>query len=136
MAKNEILLLIILALAGCQSSEPASQQPTLDRMTSQTPFYMPSNPLPPTETLPPAQTPNPLFTDKGPGTYLVGVDIGPGVWRNNGTSDSCLWEITTRKGDIIDKFTGMGGGSIYIPINAYQVELDQECGSWTYLTGE
>lgn len=33
-----------------------------------------------------------LTSDFGDGTYLVGIDIAPGVWRNSDSSAGCYWE--------------------------------------------
>jgi len=70
---------------------------------------------------------------KPAGNYLVGVDIAPGVWRNNGTTDNCYWEVTDRSGSIISNDFGMGGGTAYIPASAFQVSFNEDCGVWTYL---
>lgn len=43
------------------------------------------------------------------------------------------WAITTKTDDIINNHYGMAGGTMYIPSSGYQVELDQDCGRWTYL---
>jgi hypothetical protein len=74
-----------------------------------------------------------LQTEKTAGFYLVNIDIAPGIWRNNGVSGGCYWSVTTRTGDIIDNHFGMGGGTMYIPPNAFQVQLDAKCGTWTWL---
>jgi hypothetical protein len=74
-----------------------------------------------------------LTTIKPYGFYLVGSEIASGNWRNNGNSDSCYWEITDSKGEIIDNFIGMTGGTMYIPPTAFQVQLEKECGDWEYL---
>jgi len=74
-----------------------------------------------------------LQTEKTAGFYLVNIDIAPGIWRNDGVSEDCYWSVTTMTGDIIANHFGMGGGTMYIPPNGYQVELDAECGSWVYL---
>lgn len=74
-----------------------------------------------------------LTTMKQYGFYLVGSEIQPGVWRNTGESDNCYWEITDSKGEIIDNYIGMTGGTMYIPSNAFQVQLEKECGDWEYL---
>jgi hypothetical protein len=87
----------------------------------------------PTITITPPPTQDPLTADKEPGNYLVGTDIAPGVWRNNGQSSECYWKVSSRTGDIIDNYFGMGGGTMYIPKNAFSVELHEECGTWTYL---
>ena len=74
-----------------------------------------------------------LMTIKQYGFYLVGSEIQPGVWRNTGESDNCYWEITDSKGEIIDNYIGMTGGTMYIPPTAFQVQLEKECGDWEYL---
>lgn len=74
-----------------------------------------------------------LTTMKPYGFYLVGSEIQPGVWRNTGESDNCYWEITDSKGEIIDNYIGMTGGTMYIPTTAFQVQLEKECGDWEYL---
>ena len=72
-------------------------------------------------------------TEKSYGLYLVGSEIAAGNWRSSGNSDDCYWSITDNKGEIIDNHFGMAGGTMYIPSNAFQVELDKECGTWEYL---
>lgn len=98
-----------------------------------TPLATPTETIPPTETSLPTPTPDPLYTDKSAGFYLVGIDIGAGVWRSQGTSEKCYWEITTKTGDIINNHYGMAGGTMYIPAGAYQVQLKENCGTWVYL---
>jgi hypothetical protein len=78
-------------------------------------------------------TPDPLKAKKGPGFYLVGDDIAPGSWRSQGESNTCYWSITSKTGKIIDNHFGLAGGTMYIFPNAYQVELNFECGDWEYL---
>lgn len=75
-----------------------------------------------------------LFADHMPGVYLVNIDIGPGVWRNSSTRDDCYWKRTDKYGEIIDNYFGFGGGTIYISPTDFQVELNQECGTWTWLS--
>jgi hypothetical protein len=98
-----------------------------------TPIYTPT--ITPTFTVTPTQTStvDPTKTDKGPGFYLVGEEIAPGVWRSLGESDSCYWAITTKTDSIINNHFGMAGGTMYIPSSGFQVELNQACGRWTYL---
>jgi hypothetical protein len=109
----------------------------------------PTNTYGPTNTTAPTHTPIPPYVltataqaaldavlrkDHKPGIYLVGVDIAPGVWRSTpGTSD-CYWKRSTKTGDIIDNFFGLSGGTIYISPSDFQVELDTECGIWTWLS--
>ena len=74
----------------------------------------------PTNTFTPTPTTDPLRKTKGNGFYLIGVDIAPGVWRSQGTGDSCYWSVTTLTGDIIDNHFGMSGGTAYIPDYGFQ----------------
>jgi len=86
--------------------------------SSPTPLYtptetlVPSPTLSPTSTLPPTATTDPLYTEKGPGIYLVNVDIAPGVWRSQGTGDNCYWAVKRANGDIIDNHFGMACGFV------------------------
>lgn len=110
-----------------------------------TPLFTPTDTLTPTNTLPPTNTPNvaktataqafaKLTKDKSPGMYLVNVDIAPGIWRSQGSGDSCYWQRSTKTGSIIDNHFGMAGGTIYISPSDFSVQLDKECGSWVYLS--
>jgi len=87
----------------------------------------------PTETMMPTATLDHTKEDKPPGFYLVGSEISPGIWRSLGSSDSCYWSITTKTGSIIKNHFGMSGGTMYITESAFQVQLDEDCGNWTYL---
>lgn len=98
-----------------------------------TPLYTSTITETPTNTATLTRTPDPTKTDKHPGFYLVGEEIAPGVWRSLGTSDSCYWSITTQTGSIINNHFGMAGGTMYVPTSGFQVELDADCGTWTYL---
>jgi hypothetical protein len=109
----------------------STSMPAETATITQTPTIspIPSNTLPPTATL------DAMYEDKAPGIYLVGIDIGPGVWRSekNG-NDSCYWSRTTKTGDIIDNFLGASGGTMYLAASDFQVELQDECGVWTFLS--
>jgi len=98
-----------------------------------TPLFTPTNTLVPTATIPPTATLSPLKTNKGPGFYLVGIDIAPGVWRSLGSGNDCYWSITDKFGGIINNHFGMAGGTMYIAVQSYQVQLDPECGTWTFM---
>jgi hypothetical protein len=115
---------------------PPTQTPLVVIVTttsSPTPLFTPTITQTPTKTPIPSPTRNPLQMDKRGGFYLVNVDIAPGIWRNNGTSDDCYWAVTTSTGKIISNHFGMGGGTMYIPATGYQVELKSSCGTWIYL---
>lgn len=69
----------------------------------------------------------------GDGFYIVGVDMAPGLWRNDGTTDNCYWERSTMTGDIIDNHFGAGGGTAYLLASDFQFETE-DCGTWTWLS--
>jgi hypothetical protein len=88
-----------------------------------------------TETELPIATLDELLSPHGPGIYLVGVDIGPGIWRSDPslTTDNCYWKITDKTGEIINNHFGMAGGTMYISPNAFEVTMEEACGTWTFL---
>ena len=154
--KKLIFVLIALALAACTQPTPeivtqivqetvlVTVQPPILPTYTPYPTLMPLATYTPYPTLEPVvvfvtatETPtpevDPLYSDKQPGVYLVGIDIAPGIWRSQGTSDSCYWKITDRTGDIIENYLGFAGGTMYVPVDAFQVELDKDCGVWVYL---
>ena len=109
------------------------------------PTFTPSMTHKPTETSIPTDTQDPtlraqtqaaavLFGEHRPGYYLVGIDIGPGIWRSQGTSDDCYWKRMDCTGDIINNYYGFAGSTIYIDPTDFAVELDKECGNWVYLS--
>jgi hypothetical protein len=67
------------------------------------------------------------------GFWIVGVDIAPGLWRNDGTEDNCYWERSTKTGDIIDNHFGAGGGTAYLRATDFQFQA-RNCGTWTWLS--
>lgn len=74
-----------------------------------------------------------LKASREDGIWLVGVDIAPGLWRNNGTGDGCYWKRSDKTGDIIDNHFGLGGGTAYILKSDFQFET-HDCGTWTWLS--
>lgn len=111
--------------------------PTLKPLSTYTPA--------PTYTLPPTFTPriqtilvtpttdeSILKADKTDGFYLIGPEIAPGVWRTEKDHSKCYWKISDIKGSIVSNYLGMGGGTIYIPEDAYQIEI-QNCGNVTFV---
>ena len=127
--------------------------PTITRWPTNTP--RPTSTPKPTNTIGPSRTPFPtitplppdaltataqykldliLYGDHNPGVYLVNVDIGAGIWRNSSSSDSCYWKRSDKYGEIIDNYFGFGGGTIYIAPTDFSVELDKDCGVWTYFS--
>lgn len=154
-----IALVLLLATIGCSGDNSAATQyptytalPTYTLVATYTPWVVTatSSPTPlytatitSTPTITPTSTVTPTITatvdvlklDKGPGMYLVGVDIAPGVWRSTpGISNDCYWKRATKTGDIIDNYFGASGGTIYISPTDFEIELHQECGTWTFLS--
>lgn len=115
-----------------QSATPIVRVVEVTQTFTPTPLYTATVTLTPTITLPPTATPNPLKAPKGDGFYLIGVDIAPGVWRSDGTGDSCYWSVTRMDGDILDNHFGMSGGTAYVSPSGFQVEFT-DCGTWTFL---
>jgi len=104
-----------------------------------TPLFTPTITNTATKTLIPSKTPlptptiDPLRLPEQDGNYLVGVDIAPGVWRNDGAANDCYWERTTRTGDIIDNYLGAGGGTAYIAASDFAFR-SVDCDTWTFLS--
>jgi hypothetical protein len=100
---------------------------------TQTPEFTPTITLTPSDTPLPTATTDPRFTRKPAGFYLIGEEIAPGIWRSRGDGESCYWSITTRVGEIMENFYGMAGGTVFIPPEGFQVELQRGCGDWEYI---
>jgi len=133
VTQNVITQIIITKISPTKYPTYTIVPPELIIVTA-TPIPSTSTPIiPAASQTPSAPTQPPLTADHNPGIYLVNVDIAPGVWRNNGTEKGCYWEITDRQGKIIQNFFGQAGGTIYIPQNAFQITLEERCGTWTYL---
>ncbi len=113
---------------------PIVQTKVVTQTYTPTPIFTSTITPTPTNTVTPTQTLDPLKADKGPGFYLIGVDIATGAWRSNGTGDNCYWAVTSKTGNIIRNHYGMAGGTAYIPAAGYQVEFQEGCGTWTWLS--
>jgi hypothetical protein len=103
--------------------------------STSTPVFTATESLTPTLTSIPTATRDPLSSDKGPGIYLVGVDIAPGLWRSTPgiSDDSCYWEVTSRTGDLQKNNLGASGMTMYLARSDFQVTMKPACGTWTYL---
>ena len=124
------VIIVVIATYPPPDSAPPTQAPAAPEIILE-PTFAPAATAPAPTQAP--EIPGTRTADKGPGIYLVGIDIAPGVWRNNGTSDNCLWRRQDRKGELIKMFWGQGGGTIYIDPTDFQVDLQKDCGTWTYL---
>lgn len=130
--KDATLVYVLGQYHWLQSATPETIVKVVTTTFTPTPKHTPTitNTPEPTNT----QTPtiDPLKRSRGNGFYLIGVDIAPGVWRSNGSGDSCYWAVTRADGDIIDNHFGMSGGTAYIPEYGYQVQFE-DCGTWTFI---
>jgi hypothetical protein len=72
--------------------------------------------------------------DFGDGTWIVGSDIAPGLWRNDDSSDLCLWQRLSGFGgefeDIIA--SNLTEEVATVEVSATDVGFDTlDCGTWT-----
>jgi len=97
----------------------------------------------PTATVTPSLTPSPTIdltkTDKKDGSFMVGTEITPGIWRSSGgdPKDKCWIQIKTLSGDLVDIAGDLPGGTIRIPTGQYIVYIGGGSGNlctWTFLT--
>jgi hypothetical protein len=98
-----------------------------------TPLFTPTITNTPSKTSIPTPTLDPLKAPKVDGNYLVGVDIAPGIWRNDSNGNDCYWSRLTRTGEIIDNYIGAGKGTTYIAPTDFAF-YSERCGTWTYLS--
>ncbi|MEX1208395.1 MAG: calcium-binding protein [Acidimicrobiia bacterium] len=75
-----------------------------------------------------------LTADFDPGTYIVGVDIAAGTWRNKNFSDFCYWErLSGFSGEFDDIIANdFTSDQSIVTISASDVGFlaDEECGTW------
>jgi hypothetical protein len=74
----------------------------------------------------------PLTAPRGDGSYLVGLEIAPGIWESTGTGSDCHWARLDGSLEVIDSHFGAAGGTVTIQQTDYRVEF-ANCGSWRYL---
>jgi hypothetical protein len=84
----------------------------------------------PTSTPLPTATPNPNLI--GPGTYLVGVDIQPGIYKGNageGLFGSCYWERLKDLTGTIDSILANDNeiGQFYVEVKNTDYALKTDC---------
>lgn len=73
-----------------------------------------------------------LYGPHGDGFHTVGEEIGAGLWRSNGSGDSCYWARLNSNQDILDNHFGSAGGSVRIRPSDYEVRFE-DCGTWEYV---
>jgi hypothetical protein len=72
--------------------------------------------------------------DFGDGTWLVGTDIAPGLWRNDDSSALCLWQrLSGFSGEFDDIIaTDVTEAIATVEISSTDVGFDvQDCSTWT-----
>ncbi len=70
----------------------------------------------------------------GEGTYLVGSEVAPGLWRNSDSSDFCYWERRSGfSGELDDIITNEFSDTIQtVQIMSTDVGFfSNDCGTWT-----
>jgi hypothetical protein len=96
----------------------------------------------PTATRTSSPTPKPTVdqtkSDKGDGSYMVGIEIAPGVWRSSGgnPSEECWIQIKSFSGDLAGIAGDLPGGTIRIPGGQYIVYIGGGSGNkctWSFL---
>lgn len=155
--KKIILLVICLLLVGCAKPTPlvvtnteivtqlATQLITIE-VTRQVEvtreIIVTATYSGPTATPEPTSTPKPTEDltkfDKGDGSYMVGSEIAPGIWRSSGgsTSEQCALTIKTFSGDLDNITYELPGASIRIPEGQYIVYIGGGSGNkctWSFL---
>jgi len=86
----------------------------------------------------PQATPQPTAdsttADKGKGSYLVGSEIAPGIWRSSG-SGTCDLTINDLSGELVDIALDPVGATFRVPDGQYVVVITSALGSctWGYL---
>jgi hypothetical protein len=64
-----------------------------------------------------------LKAPKGRGSYLVGVDIAPGIWRSSGTENVCYLKLNTLAGETEDMVGDPPGSTFSIPAGNWIVVI-------------
>ena len=127
----------------CTPYPTYTQKPTLTAVIRV--IIATSPPYTATITPTPTLTPNRTQTEQGrlmatqlavhePGFYLVNVDIAPGAWRSSSNLDSSYWSRNDCTGEIVDKYFGFGGSTIFIAPTDFSVELGEDYAVWIYLS--
>ena len=73
-----------------------------------------------------------LISPKGDGFYLVGTEIGAGVWRSDGRGGACFWARRDAQQNTIASYFGPAGGTVTIQPSDFEVQFER-CGTFTTL---
>lgn len=124
-----LLLMISLACGGNPTVSTQPSSTSVQRQIGNTPES--TNTLRPINTLsPPTETLNPNLVN--PGTYLVGIDILPGIYKAEGGLDfldSCYWARLKDLSGSIDAIIANDNsiGQFYIEIQASDYAIETRC---------
>jgi DnaJ domain len=84
---------------------------------------------------PPSASPGDPF---GPGTWLIGGEVAPGLWQNSDSSQGCSWARLGKLDGGPSAMTSSGSTSsttIVIALGARDVAFDSRgCGTWTRIS--
>jgi hypothetical protein len=127
-------LAVLVGMIACSSGKPPTNEaPGTQPMAapeSEQPAQAPATPRPTATSLPPTPTTNPNLVN--PGTYIVGSDIQPGIYRGEAGRDlldSCYW---ARLRDLSGQFDAIlandnSVGQFYIELAATDFALETSC---------
>ncbi|MCH8052081.1 MAG: hypothetical protein IIC86_08700 [Chloroflexi bacterium] len=112
---------------------PTATQPSVPTPTP-TPTAAAATQTPTSPPVTPTPTPQPTSQTFGDGTWLVGFDIQPGIWRNSDSSGFCYWArlsgLGGELGDIISN--GISTAIQTVEIKPGDVAFEaSNCGTWT-----
>lgn len=101
------------------------------------PSATPTQTVTPAPSLTPSPTVDTTKADKRDGSYLVGTEISPGIWRSSGgvPDEACWLEINSFSGDLVDITGELPGSIISIPSGEYIVYIGGGSGNkcvWTF----
>lgn len=80
---------------------------------------------------PPSGSPTEPF---GPGTWLIGEEIAPGLWQNSDSSEECRWARLSRLDGLPSSTSATGSGVAVITIQLTHADRafdSRGCGTWT-----
>ena len=90
----------------------------------------------PTATPAPTATATPTSQTFGDGTWIIGLDIQPGLWRNDDSSDFCYWARLSGLGGELDDIISNEFSSIIQTVEIKPSDLAFEadrCGTWSQI---
>lgn len=125
-----------LVMMGAKGASSWSSQPTVvadaiiksaEKNLCPERSYVTSVPVPTATDIQPVVTSRAASDPAGPGTYLVGADLTPGVWKSPGpnSSGSCYWERADSNGTILANSLGEGPSVVVVRATDFQVRISR-----------